>query len=135
MSYKLKIFGFIFIVITCIGMLSLYFFWNPTHYNFFPKCPFYSITGMYCPGCGSQRSIHQLLNGHVFEGIRHNYLILLLGLVLSYQFSLLILNKIFHKNFKNMLHKPMTTKIILVLVIAFWVLRNFNYFPFTELAP
>lgn len=123
------------IVIVFLGMLSLYFFWNPSNHAFFPKCPFYALTGIFCPGCGSQRAIHKLINGEIVEGIRHNYLILLLFVVLGYQSILFLLNKFTTTTYKNLTHKPITTKVILVIVILFWILRNISVFPFTELAP
>ncbi|MBD0835726.1 DUF2752 domain-containing protein [Aestuariibaculum suncheonense] len=123
------------VVIIVAGLLSLYFFYNPLEFNFFPKCPFYSITSLFCPGCGSQRSIHQILHGNVTTGIRHNYLIFLLCIVLGYQLYILVLKMNQRAVNKNILHKSITTKIILVIVVLFWILRNINIFPFTELAP
>jgi len=133
-SFK-KIITYIIIVIVLLGGLSLYFFWSPSEYDIFPKCPFYTVTGLHCPGCGIQRGVHDIVNGHIINGIRHNYLILLVTFVLGYKLVLFILEKKTQKTYKNLLHKPITTHIILVLVILFWLLRNINYFPFTELAP
>lgn len=116
-------------------MLALYTFWDPTASAIFPKCPFYSLTGFYCPGCGSQRAVHQLLNGNIVEGFRHNYLIALLLIVLLYEAYLYVMNVFFNKNIPNFLHKSKVTLGILVIVLMFWVLRNVDVFPFTELAP
>jgi len=132
---KLKLSIIIIGVLTFLGMLALYIFWNPTETNIFPKCPVYGVTGIYCPGCGSQRAAHKILNGNIFEGIRHNYLIGLLGLVLSYQAFMFIMNNVLQKGIVNLLHKSKVTMGILVIVILFWILRNINLFPFTELAP
>lgn len=30
-----------------------------------PPCFFYSLTGLYCPGCGGTRAVLELLHGHV----------------------------------------------------------------------
>lgn len=49
---------------------------NPAH-SPFPRCPFYSLTGLYCPGCGSQRAMHSLLNFRFGEALRHNALLVL----------------------------------------------------------
>ena len=130
-----KIIFFISIVIVLILMLSLYFFLDPSSTAFFPKCPFLSFTGFYCPGCGSQRAIHNILQGNIFSGIRHNYLILLMGLVLGYQALIFLLNKFGSKTYGNLLHKSKMTKAILAMVIIFWILRNIPTAPFTELAP
>jgi Protein of unknown function (DUF2752) len=48
---------------------------DPEHYPF-PKCPFYSLTGWLCPGCGSQRAIHQVLHGHFASAFHLNALFL-----------------------------------------------------------
>ena len=132
---KLKLLLIIIGVLTFLGMLAVYVFWNPADANIFPKCPFYVTTGIYCPGCGSQRAAHQILNGNIIEGIRHNYMIALLAVVLLYQGFIYVMNERLGKNMTNLLHKSKVTNSILVLVILFWILRNINVFPFTELAP
>ncbi|MBF8150537.1 DUF2752 domain-containing protein [Winogradskyella sp. F6397] len=116
-------------------MLSLYFFIDPSATAFFPKCPFLSFTGIYCPGCGSQRAIHHILQGQIITGIRHNYMFLLVTVVLGYQAVIFVITKFGTKTYNNLLHKSKMTNTILVLVILFWILRNIPYFPFTELAP
>ena len=54
----------------------IYHYFDPTHSSWAPKCPFWLLTGYSCPGCGSQRAIHCFLNGRIWEGIQHNYLLL-----------------------------------------------------------
>ncbi len=34
------------------------------------------LTGLLCPGCGSQRAIHQLLHGHLAASFQYNQLFL-----------------------------------------------------------
>ncbi len=50
----------------------LYGGFDPEQFAFFPKCPFYALTGWECPGCGSQRALHALLHGHPGEAFGHN---------------------------------------------------------------
>ena len=135
MLRKTKLIITLSIVIMLLGVLSLYFFWSPSEYDFFPKCPFYFLSGIYCAGCGSQRAIHQIINGQVINGIRHNYLLLLVFGVLTYKATIFVLNQVYNKTHFDIFHKPIATKIILVLVLLFWVLRNIRVFPFIELAP
>lgn len=133
---KLKLGLIISIVIALSLMLSLYFFYDPSEVSrLFPKCPFYSLTNLYCPGCGSQRAVHQILNGHIITGLRHNYLIGLLAVVLGYQTLLYATHELTDRRITNLLHQTKTTKAILVMILLFWVFRNINVFPFTELAP
>ena len=49
-------------IFLAIFILCIYFYFDPSD-NFFPRCPFLSMTGLECPGCGSQRAIHALLHG------------------------------------------------------------------------
>jgi len=39
-------------------------------------CPTYAIFGVYCPGCGSLRGLHDLAQGDWAEAVGHNALIL-----------------------------------------------------------
>jgi len=132
---RLKLSIIIIGVLVFFAILALYIYWNPSDSNIFPKCPLYSITGIYCPGCGSQRAAHQLLNGNVIEAVRHNYLIALLFLVLLYQAFIFLMNNVLNRGVTNLLHKSKVTLSILIVIILFWILRNVNLFPFTELAP
>lgn len=135
MVSKLNIGVIILLVMAFLGMLSLYFIYNPSEFTFFPKCPFHSITNLYCPGCGSQRAIHDILHGNIIEGLKHNALILLLALVLIYELIVLLMRSIFKKTMYNVLHNSKTTYTLLYLVILFWALRNINVYPFNFLAP
>ena len=47
------------IVIAILLVLLIYGLMDPATAPF-PKCPFYTFTGLKCPGCGSQRAVHQL---------------------------------------------------------------------------
>ena len=132
---KLKLSLILFGVLAFFGMLALYIYWDPSNTGIFPKCPFYFATGIYCPGCGSQRAAHQILNGNIIDGIRHNYLIALLAIVLLYQAYIYIMSTLLRRNIPNLLHKSKATLGILIVILLFWLLRNINIFPFTELAP
>ena len=135
MLKKFKPFFIALSIFVFVGILTFYFIYNPSEYNIFPKCVFYSETGLYCPGCGSQRAIHQILNGNILTGLSHNFLIILLVLVLAYDAVVISINSTLKKSYKNSLHKSTTTYVILVLVILFWVFRNIDLYPFSILAP
>ena len=38
----------------------------------FPACPFHTLTGLWCPGCGLTRATHALLRGDVAGAISRN---------------------------------------------------------------
>jgi hypothetical protein len=37
-------------------------------------CPFYALTGLYCPGCGGLRAVNDLTNGDVGAAVSSNLL-------------------------------------------------------------
>jgi Protein of unknown function (DUF2752) len=47
---------------------------QPGHY---PICPFRSITGYACPGCGSLRAVHDLATGNLAGALQRNVLTVL----------------------------------------------------------
>lgn len=52
----------------------------------FPACPFRTLSGYYCPGCGNTRSILHLLDGDIVGALQYNIvpIILLVILILLY---------------------------------------------------
>lgn len=62
-------------VLLC-GLTLLYALVDPEHTPF-PRCPFLALTGWQCPGCGSQRAIHDLLHGHITQAWAHNAMLII----------------------------------------------------------
>ncbi len=44
-----------------------------------PPCSLYSMTGLYCPGCGGTRACYALLQGHLLDSVRAHPLVLYLA--------------------------------------------------------
>ena len=63
---------------------ALVFAFNPTQTHLFPPCPLYAATGLYCPGCGSTRAVHQLVHGHVAAAFGYNPLLVVSLPLLAY---------------------------------------------------
>lgn len=115
------------IAIICITIIAiLYRTYNPYYSIYFPKCPFRELTGLKCPGCGSQRAVHYLLNFDILSAARENII-----LVLSIPYILTGLVFDFLKrsddNFlrwRKMLFGQKAIFAVLTIIIAFWILRN-----------
>jgi hypothetical protein len=45
----------------------------------YPTCPFHAVTGLWCPGCGGLRAVHDLTHGHLIVALHENVLVVLLG--------------------------------------------------------
>ena len=100
---------------------------NPSLSKFFPKCPFYSITGFKCPGCGSQRAIHALLNVDLARAAHYNaFFLVAVPLIALYWIADLVKKR--HPALDNVLSHPITIIILLIAVVAWTILRNiFNW--------
>jgi hypothetical protein len=102
---------------------GLYFI-DPATFQWAPPCPFHYATGFYCAGCGSLRGIHQLLHGNLAAALRLNPL-----MVVSIPFLAILLAK------PAWGRRPGVAWTSLVVIVAFWILRNIPVSPFTYLAP
>ena len=54
---------------------TAYFALDPATNAIFPRCPFLTLTGLKCPGCGSQRAIHCLLHADIRGAAAYNFLL------------------------------------------------------------
>lgn len=59
-------------------LICVYALFDPASAWWMPKCPVHFLTGLDCPGCGSQRAVHALLHGRLYEAWAHNALLVLL---------------------------------------------------------
>ena len=82
------------IMLLCIVVASIYFVFDPITNKYFPSCIFYKLTGLFCPGCGTQRSIHSLLTGDIIAAVHANILLVfcLPFLVVYYAIQAIILS-------------------------------------------
>lgn len=100
------------------------YFSDPAQSRVLPPCLFHCVTGLYCPGCGSTRALHSLLQGDVCGALAKNSL-----LVISLPFLAVLYTR------------PAWTRgrripwIVLGIVVAYGILRNLGIFPFVLLAP
>lgn len=75
-----------FAAVGLAGAALLYRF-PPQEYSFYPRCPFYAVTGHLCPGCGATRAIAELLHGDVAAALHFNAAVTLLMPVLLWYFA------------------------------------------------
>ena len=97
-------------------------------------CPFYRLTGLYCPGCGTGRAVQLLFHGHVVQALRNNILLLILGLpalvVLAHEYMRIVFPAL---ELRPVFAGQKLVRAVIAIILAFWVLRNVPAFSF--LAP
>jgi hypothetical protein len=122
-------------VLLIAALATVLFLFNPSQYGFYPRCALYTTTGIYCPGCGSLRAMHQLAHGHLATAMRCNPL-----LILSLPFAAFYFWRFFGRWMAGDPLPPLVIsqgwiKLLTVVVILFTILRNIPYAPFIYLAP
>jgi hypothetical protein len=121
-------------VLVVIVLSVIYYQYNPAKYRLFPKCPFHTLTGFDCPGCGSQRAIYSLLHGNLKDAMGFNLLLVISVPFLLVHFSYKIRSAILKKDIRwDVIYHPITPKIIFVIVMLFWIIRNIPVYPFSYL--
>ena len=118
--------GPILIVILFAGIAVAYKYLDPAVVPIFPRCPFRLLTGYLCPGCGSQRAIHHLLNLDLPGAWRMNPLLVI---ALPYLALTLLLQSLAHRStrcarLRDQLLGYRVSVVTLVVIVLFWVGRN-----------
>jgi Protein of unknown function (DUF2752) len=110
--------------------IVVYYRFDPATTIGFPQCLFYRATNLFCPGCGSQRALHQLLHGHLLAAMHDNVLICVAIPLLLWEMAA----KIF-RGLPVLLNRPKSGWIVVWIMLAFWILRNIPVWPCNLLAP
>jgi len=97
---------------------------DPNQAGHYPGCPFLLVSGLYCPGCGSLRAVHDLAHADIADALARNPLTVLAVPFLLYALGAAWARALGHR-------PPSMTSVpapvlwgVLVVVLAFWVLRN-----------
>lgn len=124
MNFRKKIF-FFFVFSVVAGLLTYLFVVNPSSSDYLIHCPFKYLTGLDCPGCGSQRAIHALLHGDFSKAFIFNPLLifsipyLAVGILFEW-FSF----KYRYPKIRNLLFGKNAILIVASIIISFFILRN-----------
>ncbi|MCP3962891.1 MAG: DUF2752 domain-containing protein [bacterium] len=108
---------------------------NPATAGFLPPCPFHELSGLHCPGCGSTRALHHLLNGHLGAAFGLNLLMVISLPFLLYASVSYALRGCFGRGLPAPRVEAWMAYTLLCIILAFWILRNVPLPPFSYLAP
>ena len=126
----------------CVGALvpaaaatTILFAFDPSRAEFYPPCPLRALTGLYCPGCGTCRALHELLHGHLGEAFGLNPLTILMLPYLGYSLLSYVVFAVRGRPLPSILTSPFWGWLALGTILVYGVLRNLSYPPFSLLAP
>jgi len=111
------------------AFLALLFFFAPDRHAFYPRCVFYSLTGLQCPGCGGLRAAHHLMHGDLAVAFRYHPLFVALAPLLIGGAAWRLVSQRKGGSWANLLDRPAVLWLILAGVVAFAVLRNLPFGP------
>jgi hypothetical protein len=98
-----------------------------------PVCPFRALTGLDCPGCGGTRAAHQLFTGNPAAAVDLNILAVLAMPFILWGLFVSLTAMLGGPRWRGISLSSHWTRVALVAVAGFWVLRNLPFAPFSWL--
>jgi hypothetical protein len=112
------------------AVASYVYLFEPGKAGFFPACPFHTLTGLNCPGCGTTRALRQLLHGNVLAAFKLNPLTMSTLPVLVGVLVLFTRSAITGQPVAAVSLPPKLIWVWMFVVFGFWVFRNTPLYPF-----
>ena len=116
------------------GGLVLLYLRHPSYYPI-PQCPFYALTGWYCPGCGTLRGLHFLLHGQLATAFRFNPLAILLLPYIGIACGRQALALLGPSRSTGPAVSRTIERLLVATILAFVVVRNLPFGAFDMLRP
>lgn len=112
----------------CIGLIYSYFY----QMGFQIPCVYYTLTGLYCPGCGISRMCISLLHFDLKSAFRYNAGVMLaLPVITIVTFQLFV--QYVRTGSKNLtMRQNRVVWILIIYFILFGILRNLPFFKFLQ---
>jgi Protein of unknown function (DUF2752) len=98
-----------------------------------PVCPTKALLGIDCPGCGSLRMLYSLLHGNLLGAARFNALGLAALVLLVWAYLAWTYGRLVGRRIGSWQHLRWAAPVALVLALAWFVVRNLPFAPFTGL--
>ena len=100
---------------------------DPATSGLFPPCPLRYLTGWYCPGCGSLRAMHQLLQGNLRAAWALNPLTVLLLPVLVYGMASYAVFELRGQHLPRLFLPAIWIRALCAVIILFGIARNIPF--------
>ena len=109
------------------------FIFEPGKSGIFPGCPFRTVTGFACPGCGSTRGLHCLLHGKVVAAFEFNPLLIVSLPFLLYALVRYTTAAVHGRPLHWKQVNPKYVWLLVAAILSFWVFRNTPFYPWARL--
>jgi hypothetical protein len=135
-TLRARLFALAVVTTTFAALIYLRLF-NPATpgTGYYLSCPFHTLTGLNCPGCGTLRGLHQLTHGHLIAALNYNALMVLSLPFVGYTFISYALVAARGRGLPKPFIRPVFIRALFWVVLAFWILRNIPVYPLTLLSP
>ncbi|MDD4868428.1 MAG: DUF2752 domain-containing protein [Mycobacterium sp.] len=98
-----------------------------------PVCPAKALLGVDCPGCGSMRMLYSLMHGDVLAAARFNALGVVAVVLLVWAYATWTYGRAVGRRVRGWQHRRWSAVVTLSLVLAWSVVRNIPFAPFSAL--
>mgnify|MGYP000944422755 FL=1 len=104
--------------------------------SWFPSCPFYTLTGHWCPGCGLTRAFHAAFHGRFLQAFGYNACWPVIAALVIGAWLAWLMPRLGRRTPRWPAAAPTWSWVAFgVLVVAFTVARNLPISPLSSLAP
>jgi hypothetical protein len=103
---------------------------DPNERGNYPTCPFLSLTGYQCPGCGALRTLHALAHGQVGEALALNVFVVGMLPVLAFFWVRWTVARARGRPTRTRAGDPRLIWGLFAAVMGFWLTRNLPFGAF-----
>lgn len=103
---------------------------DPNQEGHYPTCPFLSLTGLQCPGCGSLRTVHALAHGRLDEAVALNVFAVAMFPLLAFFWLRWTRARALDRPTRTKVAHPALIWALFGAVLLFWLVRNLPFGAF-----
>ncbi|MEU8897652.1 DUF2752 domain-containing protein [Nocardia sp. NPDC048505] len=107
-----------------IGAVALLHFRDPHVEGSYGFCPLYALSGIYCPGCGGMRAVHNLTDGRIIDSLHSNLIAIPLLATFAFFVGLWTVRAWQGRRMTvPQVNRPLLV-VLLIVIVIYSVLRN-----------